>query len=248
MKMRPCTLLLVCIFGLPGVAAVVSANRPASTSVKKQPPAPASSRKPATDIHANTAPVRPKETVRKAVPPARVTAHRTPAFNGRCEPSVRNRRFYRAAGVVCWEGRIYSTDNGGIPPYMLDYFAQDRRNVQPGDDAMNSNADIRPGDLHSSLPATPALYGRATVAPGDTVPTVPVSPEVFASLDVGMARSAVLEKLGKPACSITIPGDDGFVEIWTYQLTNGSTAKLNMEKGIISTLDPKKGGTAAITQ
>jgi hypothetical protein len=58
-----------------------------------------------------------------------------------------------------------------------------------------------------------------------------------------MARSRVLDKLGKPAGSITIPGDDGFVEIWTYQLTNGGTAKLNMEKGIVSKLDPKKDGT-----
>jgi hypothetical protein len=54
-----------------------------------------------------------------------------------------------------------------------------------------------------------------------------------------MPRSAVLDKLGQPAGSITIPGDDGFVEIWTYPLTNGATAKLHIEKGIVATLEPR---------
>ena len=62
---------------------------------------------------------------------------------------------------------------------------------------------------------------------------------MFASLDVGMARSAVLEKLGKPPGSSTIPGDDGFVEIWTYQLNDGTPAKLHIEKGAVTSREPK---------
>ena len=54
-----------------------------------------------------------------------------------------------------------------------------------------------------------------------------------------MPRSAVLDKLGKPAGSITIPGDDGLVEIWTWQLTDGSTAKLRIEKGVVTSREPK---------
>jgi hypothetical protein len=125
---------------------------------------------------------------------------------------------------------------------MLDYFAQDQRNFQQNDGRTAELEAARPGYLKSPSPVRPVAYARAAVAPAEAVPTVPVSPEVFASIDVGMARSMVLDKLGKPAGSITIPGDDGFIEIWTYQLTNGSTAKLNMEKGIVSTL-AKNGGT-----
>jgi hypothetical protein len=85
----------------------------------------------------------------------------------------------------------------------------------------------------------PWAKAAVTVAPDEPAPTAPVSPGVFASINVGMTRSAVLDKLGKPPGSITIPDDDGFVEIWIYQLTDGSTAKLRMEKGVVTSRGPK---------
>jgi len=219
------------MFAPQGFAATVNGKRAAITSVKAPPPAPVSARKaPNSGIHTSTA-TPPKATARKARATDSISAHPTPALKGTCERADRNHRYYRAAGgVVCWDGQIYSTADSGIPQYMVDYFQQDQRSVQPA-------------EWEAPLPGRPAVYARASVARSEAVPTVPISPEVFSSIGVGMARSAVLDKLGKPAGSITIPGDDGFVEIWTYQLTNGGTAKLNMEKGIVSKLDPKKDGT-----
>jgi hypothetical protein len=172
-------------------------------------------------------------------------------FKWECDPSERHNRFYRAdLGVVCWEGKTFSKDNGGIPQYMLDYFEQNRRKVQQKVDEMNRHiAELKaarlPGQPGNSAtprpitPITPATNARVTVAPAEATPIVPISPEAFASMDVGTARSAVLDKLGKPPGAITIPGDDGFVEIWTYQLTDGSTAKLNIEKGVVTSREPK---------
>jgi hypothetical protein len=170
-------------------------------------------------------------------------------FKWECDPTERHSRFYRAdLGVVCWEGKTFSADNGGIPQYMLDYFEQNRRKVQQKVDEMNRHfAELkaaRPSNsgtpaLPAPRPAAPAVNAAGTVARAEAIPIVPVSPQVFASIDVGMHRSAVLDALGKPPGSITIPGDDGFVEIWTYQLTDGSAAKLTIEKGVVTSREPK---------
>jgi hypothetical protein len=165
-------------------------------------------------------------------------------FKWECDPTERHHRFYRAdLGVVCWDGRTYSKDNGGIPQYMLDYFEQNRLKVQQKVDEMNRHiAELkaaRAGDSGTPRPVTPAANARPTVAPAEAPSIVPVSREVFASIDAGMPRPEVLKKLGKPAGSITIPGDDGFLEIWTYQLTDGSTAKLRIEKGVVTSREPK---------
>jgi hypothetical protein len=164
-------------------------------------------------------------------------------FKWVCDPSERHSRFYRAdLGVVCWEGKTYSKENGGIPHYMLDYFEQNRRQVQQKVDEMNRHMEelkaARQSNSATPRPATPAPKTTATVARAEPVPIVPVQPEVFASIEVGMARSQLLDKLGKAPGSLTIPGDDGFVEIWTYQLTDGSTAKLHIEKGVVTSREP----------
>jgi hypothetical protein len=166
-------------------------------------------------------------------------------FKWECAPTERHSRFYRAdLGVVCWDGKTFSKDDGGIPQYMLDYFEQNRREVQQKVDAMNRHiAELKaahPANAAPLRPLTPpAANTKATVAPAEAAPIVLVGPEVFASIDVGMLRSAVLDKLGKPPGSITIPGDDGFLEIWTYQLTDGSSAKLRIEKGVVTSREPR---------
>jgi hypothetical protein len=169
-----------------------------------------------------------------------------------CDPTERHSRFYRAdLGVVCWEGKTFSEENGGIPQYMLDYFEQNRRKVQQKVDEMNRHitelkAARKPtsgtpaaGAHPAPWPVTPAANATATVARAEATPIVAVSPQVFASIDVGTYRSAVLETMGKPPGSITIPGDDGFVEIWTYQLTDGRAAKLTIVKGVVTSREPK---------
>jgi hypothetical protein len=123
---------------------------------------------------------------------------------------------------------------------MLDYFEQNPGNgpsVGEGRNGELVNASL--SNPESPYPGRPAAYALAPVAPAGAPVAVPVSPEVFASIGVGTARSAALDKLGKPAGSITIPNDDGFVEIWTYNMTDGRTAKLNLENGIVKTLEPK---------
>jgi hypothetical protein len=176
-------------------------------------------------------------------------------FRWTCDPSERHSRFYRAdLGVVCWEGKTYSKDHGGIPQYMLDYFEENSRKVKQKVDEMNRHiAELKaahpnngahngasPSATPRPLLPPPNASKTPTVTATEPVPIVPVSPEVFASIDVGSPRSAVLDKLGKPSGSLTIPGDEGFVEIWTYQLTDGSAAKIKLEKGVVTSREHER--------
>jgi len=49
---------------------------------------------------------------------ANATAQQS-GFRWECDSTDRHSRFYRAdLGVVCWDGKTFSKENGGIPQYM----------------------------------------------------------------------------------------------------------------------------------
>src|ERR1700733_14974933 len=93
-------------------------------------------------------------------------------FKWECDPTERHSRFYREdLGVVCWEGKTFSKDNGGIPQYMLDYFEKNRREVQQKADEMNRHfAELKaarqsgqPGNSAAPRPITPSTSPKVTV-------------------------------------------------------------------------------------
>jgi len=141
-----------------------------------------------------------------------------------CDPKVQ-RLYRRDLGVVCWDGQTYRKDDpGGIPQYMVDYFDQMRRNLDEKVGAMRHANNTERAPARTAVPVP-----RATPA----APRKPVSPDLFSSVAKGMKRSEVLDKLGDPAGAITIPADEGFVEVWTYSMTDGGTAKVRIEAGAV---------------
>jgi len=163
-----------------------------------------------------------------------------------CDAKVQ--RMYREdLGVVCWDGKTYRKDDpGGIPQYMIDYF-----------DAMKRDLDRKVADMYAHRSTTaPSRTGRVraqSLSPNSNVPVAraapeparkPVSPEAFATIAAGNTREEVLRKLGEPAGSITIPADDGFVEIWTYTMTDGRSAKVRIEAGVVKSLGTDGGAHA----
>jgi hypothetical protein len=74
-------------------------------------------------------------------------------------------------------------------------------------------------------PPTPA---RPELAPQ------PVSPEKFAEVRVGMKRASVIESLGVPQSSISIPDETGVVETMNYLLTNGRGVRIRIQSGRVS--------------
>jgi hypothetical protein len=59
----------------------------------------------------------------------------------------------------------------------------------------------------------------------------PVSRAKASEVQVGMDRVAVEGILGKPHGSMSIPEDDGLVEVLNYALDDKGTAKVRLEKG-----------------
>ncbi len=69
----------------------------------------------------------------------------------------------------------------------------------------------------------------------DKPESAPVAPTVSrakaSEVQVGMDRAAVEGILGKPHGSMSIPEDDGLVEVLNYTLDDKRTAKVRLEKG-----------------
>jgi len=162
-----------------------------------------------------------------------------------CDPKEK-RLYRRDLGVVCWDGRTYSKDDpGGIPQNMIDYFDQMRRDLSQKVGEMNQHvAELKA--KHPVVAGPPMVASPRATVPVPAAPEVrhkPVSPEAFASIEKGMKRTEVMDKLGDPIGSISIPNDDGFVEIWTYSLTDGGTAKVRIEAGAVVSHQVERPGS-----
>jgi hypothetical protein len=91
--------------------------------------------------------------------------------------------------------------------------------------AQRGQSMARPVTRGSSVlpPATPE---SSAIAP-------PVSRAKAAEVQVGMDRAAVEGILGKPHGSMSIPQDDGLVEVLNYTLDDKGTATVRLEKGMV---------------
>ncbi len=84
-----------------------------------------------------------------------------------------------------------------------------------------------------SLPR-PISRGTTVLAPDKPESAAiapPVSRAKAAEVRAGMDRPAVEGILGKPQGSMSIPEDDGLVEVLNYTLDDKGTAKVRLEKG-----------------
>ena len=182
MKIRGSALVAVCVFGMHGEAATAQGSRAGASNVKVQSPphvstprppagspkpAPMNAQKPAQTGHRDPVSARPTVAVRKphverpAVRPAS-------GLHWRCEHAGPIRRFRAAHGLICWDGLIYNTYDGGVPPYMLDYFEKNPRNLDEGYSRELVSASL--ADPENEVPGRPAAYALATVAPAAALP------------------------------------------------------------------------------
>ena len=169
-------------------------------------------------------------------------------------PCANCQKFY------CWDGKIFSEEKGYTPPpaYVLQYWEEVRRRSQQiREDIERRGKELREqvqkgaeetkrlnqermqahteymGDLHRRSPRTiPKDVVVVDSAPAVTAPSIPpVSRAKARAVQVGMGRAAVEGLLGKPQSAISIPEDDGFVEILTYTLDDQGSARVRIEHG-----------------
>jgi hypothetical protein len=84
--------------------------------------------------------------------------------------------------------------------------------------------------------ARPISRGEAVLVP-EKAETAAIAPPVSrakaAEVQAGMDRAAVEGILGKPHGSMSIPEDDGLVEVLSYALDDKGTAKVRLERGAL---------------
>jgi hypothetical protein len=103
--------------------------------------------------------------------------------------------------------------------------------AQAFNDELNRKVAEQRGGQSLSRPVSRS----ATVLGPPTPESAPIAPPVSrtkaAEVQVGMDRAAVEGILGKPHGSMSIPEDDGMVEVLNYTLDDKGTAKVRLEKG-----------------
>jgi hypothetical protein len=102
------------------------------------------------------------------------------------------------------------------------------------DRAFNEELNRKVGEQRGGQSLSKPI-SRASVLVPEKPESAPVAPPVVRAkaleVQVGMDRAAVEGILGKPHGSMSIPEDDGLVEVLNYTLDDKGTAKVRLEKG-----------------
>jgi hypothetical protein len=102
---------------------------------------------------------------------------------------------------------------------------------QAFNDELNRKVAAQRGGQSLSKPVSRGSTALVPLTPESAPIAPPVTRAKASEVHVGMDRAAVEEILGKPHGSMSIPEEDGLVEVWTYTLDDNGTAKVRLEKG-----------------
>lgn len=143
-------------------------------------------------------------------------------------PGAHSKKFY------CWDGKIFSDEQGYTPPpsYVLSYWEEVHRKSQQ----IRADLERRMKDR------SPTTNGRMVSKAIDVLPpppqpstsethSPPPSRAKVTEIREGMDRPSVEAVLGKPYSAISIPEDDGLLEVLTFKLDDDSTARIRIKQG-----------------
>ncbi|MGD1097457.1 MAG: hypothetical protein ABSB35_36405 [Bryobacteraceae bacterium] len=102
---------------------------------------------------------------------------------------------------------------------------------QAFNDELNRKIAEQRGGQSSARPISKGAPVLVPEKPESAAIAPPVSRAKASEVQVGMDRVAVEGILGKPHGSMSIPEDDGLVEVLNYALDDKGTAKVRLEKG-----------------
>jgi hypothetical protein len=137
----------------------------------------------------------------------------------------------------CWDGRHYSKADGGVPAFILDYWAQkERESAQRRKEMEERSAELRARVAEGQARALAMRANRAssstTTVEVSTKPKAePVESGLLDGVSVGMERVAVVEKLGEPHGQMGNLGSDGDEESLTYLVAGGGQANVRLKQG-----------------
>jgi len=90
----------------------------------------------------------------------------------------------------------------------------------------------------TALPSTPEA--EVAPVPETAVIAAPPAPTVedLATIELGVTRQDLLARLGRPAGSTMIPGDEGLQETYTYQVKGQLLGKVRLLNGTVVAVEP----------
>jgi hypothetical protein len=102
---------------------------------------------------------------------------------------------------------------------------------QAFNDELNRKIAEQRGGQSLARPMSRSATVLVPEKPESAAIALPVSRAKASEVQVGMDRASVEAILGKPHGSMSIPEDDGLVEVLNYTLDDKGTAKVRLEKG-----------------
>src|SRR5579871_1461152 len=89
----------------------------------------------------------------------------------------------------------------------------------------------------STQRAEPKTVVVVAPEPAAAAPSMaPASRAKVSEVQIGMDRTAVEEILGKPHAAMSVPEEDGLVEVLSYRLEDRSTARVRIERGKVASV------------
>ncbi|MGC4050144.1 MAG: hypothetical protein QM757_12235 [Paludibaculum sp.] len=163
----------------------------------------------------------------------------------------------------CWDGTHYSRAEGGVPAFVLDYWAQKeqereqiRREIEQNGAELRAQVEANRARLDADrrakgLPAISDIRRNSELARSSRMGSAPMGPspgveasarpkaqpverDRFQGLTVGTDRSEVIKQLGEPHGRVENLGSEGDEESLTYLLAGGGQASLRLKSGKVT--------------
>lgn len=142
----------------------------------------------------------------------------------------------------CWEGKHYSKSTGGVPQFVLDYWAERaRESAQIREEMQQVRQNLA---VHGAANRAGHRLGKGRVVEGAAASVEQSAKPVYAPLDLdrfdgleaGVEREAIVARLGPPHGSISNLGSAGDEESMTYLVETGGNASLRLKQGKLVTI------------
>lgn len=137
----------------------------------------------------------------------------------------------------CWDGTHYSRADGGVPAFVLDYWAQrERERAQFRKDLDERTRDVQALAAAHGARTRPSENGfRSTTAPAVEASAKPKAEPIdrarFDVVSPGLERTTLVQALGEPHGQIANLGADGDEESLTWLLAGGGQARVRLKAG-----------------
>ena len=137
----------------------------------------------------------------------------------------------------CYDGQHFFEEDGPVPGWVKSYF--DNMLAKMEQDRAEIQRHVQEGQMHSPQGRSNVLRPAAQTFPVERAASPSAAPkpapvERFQAIKIGMERSQVIENLGTPQSSLSIPDENGVTETLNFVLTDNRWVKVIIQNGKVT--------------